>query len=40
MDFIEEPVHIQDINPKIVEFLKGKKEAGLEDDASGLDIGS
>jgi hypothetical protein len=34
MDFIEEPVHIQDINPKIVEFLKGKKE----DDE--LDIGS
>jgi hypothetical protein len=38
MDFIEEPVHIQDIIPKIVEFLKGKKEVALEDDE--LDIGS
>jgi hypothetical protein len=38
MDFIEEPVHIQDIIPKIVEFLKGKKEVTLEDDER--DIGS
>lgn len=32
MDFMGEPVHIQDIIPKIVEFLKGKNEASLEDD--------
>jgi hypothetical protein len=38
MDFIEEPVHIQDIIPKIVEFLKGKKAAALEDDE--LDVES
>ena len=38
MDFIEEPVHIQDINPKIIEFLKGKMEVALEDDK--LDTGS
>jgi hypothetical protein len=37
MDFIEEPVHIQDIIPKMVEFLKGKKEVAFEDE---LDIGS
>jgi hypothetical protein len=40
MDFIEEPVHIQDINPKIVEFLKGKREAALLVEDDELDIGS
>ena len=29
MDFIEEPFHIQDIIPKIIEFLKGKKGSSI-----------